>query len=130
MIKLKPYNDELEYIKFILDSGQYNFIHHKINRLKINLALSSNDYEFIESLHLIYIFALAIISKFILDEHQTFSPIIKTFLFECYKTSGYYIDLLNFYIKSDNQDKKIKNIQLLSIINFILEYKNKFSQIF
>ncbi len=130
MIKLKPYNDELEYINFILDTGQYNFINHKINRLKINMALSSNDYEFIESLHLIYIFALAIISKFDLDAHQTFFPVVKTFLYECYKTSSYYIDLLNFYIKSDNSEKKIKNIQLLTIINFILEYKKKFSEIF
>ncbi len=130
MLKLKPYIDELEYIKYIFDTGQYNFIHHKINRLQIKLALSTNDCEFIESLHLIYIFALAIISYYAKHDNNEFYHITKTFLYYCYKTSSYYINLLNLYIKNDDNKVQIKNIKLLTVVNFIVKYRNKFVELF
>ncbi len=130
MIKLKPYADELEYVKYIFDTGQYNFIHHKINRLQINLALSNNDYEFIESLHLIYIFALAIITNYNKVEKIETTSTHKYFLYDCFKKSSYYIDLLNLYIKNDDNEIKIKNIELLSVVNFIIEFRSKFVELF
>ena len=79
---------------------------------------------------MIYIFALAIISNYNKYDSIEFYHISKTFLYDCYKTSGYYIDILNFYIKTDNHEIHVKNIQILTIINFIYEYKNKFCELF
>lgn len=79
---------------------------------------------------MIYIFALAIITDYNKIQQIETNSIHKYFLYDCYKKSSYYIDLLNLYIKNDDNNIQIKNIELLSVVNFIIEYQNKFDELF
>ncbi len=127
---LKPLSDEIEYLKFIYDTKQYNFIEHKINRLEIKMALSTNDSEFVESLYLIYLFGLALLSCYIKLDNSDNNLFYKKFLFDFYKKSKYYIDLLNLYITSEQKIYRFKSIHIIYIINTITNYTKKFNELF
>ncbi len=129
-MRLKPLDDEIEYIKFIVDTKQRSFIQNKINRLHINMCLSTSDSEFIESLYFIYIFGLAILILYSKLDVLGLSLECKKFLYDCYKKSNYYTDLLVQYMRNEQKNIGFTNIQLVYIKNTIDKFKTNFNEIF